>query len=163
MVKGCLNNWKSSWLLGETIWWGLSCQRFYLSCTKLNCQCEYVVILRGESETEMEPLRVWSSKVAEIRPLIEWHVLLITATANKSARKEIQKKVLAMKLLKTQIERILKYLFINSRVLYHCATFSTFWFIWLKENFVNDIWYSTHQLKQAVKYFLLLGWNLGIL
>lgn len=68
-----------------------------------------------------------------------------------------------MKLLKTQIERILKYLFINSRVLYHCATFSTFWFIWLKENFVNDIWYSTHQLKQAVKYFLLFGWNLGIL
>lgn len=85
-----------------------------------------MVILRGESETEMELLRVWSSKVAEIRPLIEWYVLLITVTANKSARKEIQKKVLAMKLLKTQIERILKYLFINSRVLYHCATFSTF-------------------------------------
>ena len=40
----------------------------------------------------MEPFRVWYSKLGEKRSLIECPVLLITATANKSARREMQKK-----------------------------------------------------------------------
>lgn len=53
--------------------------------------CGY--IFRGESDTEMEPFRVWYSKLGEIRSLIQCPILLITATANKSARKEMQKKL----------------------------------------------------------------------
>ena len=49
-------------------------------------------IFRGESEIEMEPFRIWYSKLGEIRSLIQCPVLLITATANRSARMEMQKK-----------------------------------------------------------------------
>nr|XP_034333442.1 ATP-dependent DNA helicase hus2/rqh1-like [Crassostrea gigas] len=52
----------------------------------------HTVLHWGESEIEMEPFRIWYSKLGEIRSLIQCPVLLITATANRSARMEMQKK-----------------------------------------------------------------------
>uniref|UniRef100_A0A8W8MHU3 Helicase ATP-binding domain-containing protein n=1 Tax=Magallana gigas TaxID=29159 RepID=A0A8W8MHU3_MAGGI len=52
----------------------------------------HTVLHWGESEMEMEPFRIWYSKLGEIRSLIQCPVLLITATANRSARMEMQKK-----------------------------------------------------------------------
>uniref|UniRef100_A0A8W8LXN6 Helicase ATP-binding domain-containing protein n=1 Tax=Magallana gigas TaxID=29159 RepID=A0A8W8LXN6_MAGGI len=50
----------------------------------------HTVLHRVESEIEMKPFRIWYSKLGEIRSLIQCPVLLITATANRSARMEMQ-------------------------------------------------------------------------
>jgi ATP-dependent DNA helicase RecQ len=47
---------------------------------------------RGEAGRDDEPFRVWYGRLSEARSLIKCPVLLITATANKSARRKIQKK-----------------------------------------------------------------------
>ena len=49
-------------------------------------------VFRGEADGDDEPFRVWYGRLSEARSLIKCPVLLITATANKSARKKMQKK-----------------------------------------------------------------------
>lgn len=53
---------------------------------------ENVLNFRGESDDYDEPFRQWYGKLGELRSLIECPILLLTATANSSARKKLQQK-----------------------------------------------------------------------
>lgn len=49
-------------------------------------------IFRGESDGQEEPFRQWYGKLGELRSLIQCPAILLTATANRSARKKLQQK-----------------------------------------------------------------------
>ncbi|KAK3104602.1 hypothetical protein FSP39_005949 [Pinctada imbricata] len=53
----------------------------------------HTVIHWGEADHTDEPFRQWYGKLGELRSILEWPVLLLTATANKSARKKIEYKL----------------------------------------------------------------------
>lgn len=52
----------------------------------------HTVLHWGESDDYDEPFRQWYGKLGELRSLIECPILLLTATANSSARKKLQQK-----------------------------------------------------------------------
>lgn len=52
-----------------------------------------ISILSNESDVDNAPFREWYGKLSEVRGLINYPVLLITAAATKSARKTMQKKL----------------------------------------------------------------------
>uniref|UniRef100_A0A8W8JAS0 Helicase ATP-binding domain-containing protein n=1 Tax=Magallana gigas TaxID=29159 RepID=A0A8W8JAS0_MAGGI len=52
----------------------------------------HTVLHWGESDDYDEPFRQWNGKLCELRSLIECPILLLTATANSSARKKLLQK-----------------------------------------------------------------------
>ncbi|KAK3106908.1 hypothetical protein FSP39_002651 [Pinctada imbricata] len=54
--------------------------------------CSDLFYYRGEADHTDEPFRQWYGKLGELRSILECPVLLLTATANKSARKKIEYK-----------------------------------------------------------------------
>lgn len=52
----------------------------------------HTVLQWGEADTDQDAFRSWFGRLGELRSLLECPVLLITATANKSARKQLQRK-----------------------------------------------------------------------
>lgn len=50
----------------------------------------HTVLQWGESETEATPFRIWYGQLGELRCLLSSPILVITATANRVARKKLQ-------------------------------------------------------------------------
>lgn len=58
----------------------------------LNIIYTLLFFFRGESSSEENPFRSWYGRLGEVRSLVECPVILMTATANAAARKELQRK-----------------------------------------------------------------------